>query len=104
MRAARAPLTDVIIPFFDKYPLITQKRSDFLLFKKAVNLLKEGAHFTSEGLIKIVSLKASMNKGLSDKLAIDFSNVVPEIRPKVEDQEIKDPNWLAGFVSGEGSF
>ena len=21
---------------------------------------------------------------------------------KIEDQEIKDPNWLAGFVSGEG--
>lgn len=35
-----AELTSVIIPFFDNYPLITQKISDFLLFKKAVNLLK----------------------------------------------------------------
>ena len=50
-------------------PLITQKRSDFLLFKKAINLIKGGPHLTSEGLTKIVSIKASMNKGLSDNLA-----------------------------------
>lgn len=85
-------LTSVIIPFFDKYPLITQKRADYQLFKRAVNLIKEGAHLTSEGLTKIVSIKASMNKGLSDKLATYFPNIVPEVRPIVEDQEIKDPN------------
>lgn len=85
-------LASVIIPFFDKYPLITQKRSDFLLFKMAINLIKEGAHLTSEGLTKIVSIKASMNKGLSDKLATHFPNIVPVVRPKVENQEIKDPN------------
>jgi hypothetical protein len=28
-------LKSVIIPHFDKYPLITPKRSDFLLFKSA---------------------------------------------------------------------
>lgn len=85
-------LSTVIIPFFDKYPLITQKRSDFLLFKKAVALIQEGAHLTSEGLAKIVGIKASMNKGLSDKLAASFPTVVPEIRPAFEDREIKDPN------------
>lgn len=85
-------LLAVIIPFFDKYPLITQKRSDFLLFKKAVNLIQEGAHLTSEGLTKIVSIKASMNNGLSENLAKEFPGVVPVVRPEVEDQEIKDPN------------
>jgi hypothetical protein len=30
--------------------------------------------------------------------------VTPEARPLIQNQEIKDPNWLAGFVSGEGCF
>jgi hypothetical protein len=55
-----------------------------------VNLIKEGAHLTSEGLTRIVSIKASMNsKKISDKLAAHFPNAVPVVRPKV-DQEIKD--------------
>ncbi len=33
-------LVNVIIPHFDRYPLITQKRADYLLFKKGVDLLR----------------------------------------------------------------
>jgi hypothetical protein len=41
----------------------------------------EGAHLTSDGLAKIVSIKASMiQQGLSDKLAASFPTVVPEIQ------------------------
>ena len=29
-------LTNIIIPFFNKYPLVTQKRADYLLFKQAL--------------------------------------------------------------------
>jgi hypothetical protein len=58
----------------------------------AVELINEGAHLTTEGLIKIVSIKASMNKGLAGKLTTYFPNIVPVARLKVEDQEIKDPN------------
>lgn len=51
----------VIIDHFDKYPLITQKLADYLLFKKGVDLIKEKEHLTMEGLRKIVAIKASMN-------------------------------------------
>lgn len=34
----------VIIEHFDKYPLITQKRADYLLFKEAVNLIKKNIY------------------------------------------------------------
>ena len=54
-------ITNVIIPHFDKYPLITQKRADFLLFKQCVYLLNLKAHLKVEGLREIISLKASMN-------------------------------------------
>jgi len=32
-------LIEVIIPFFDKYPLITQKQGDYILFKQAIELI-----------------------------------------------------------------
>jgi hypothetical protein len=32
-------LTKVIIPHFDKYPLITKKRADYLLFKSALDII-----------------------------------------------------------------
>ena len=70
----------------------------------ALQLINEGAHLKLEGLIKILSIKASMNKGLSDILKINFPTVLPKPRPIVSFQEILDPNWLAGFVDGEGCF
>jgi hypothetical protein len=51
----------IIIDHFDRYPLITQKRADYELFKKAINCINEKEHLTQEGLLKIVSLKASLN-------------------------------------------
>ena len=97
-------LRDVIIPHFEKYPLITQKRADYELFKKATVLLKNKEHLTDEGFHKILSIKASINRGLSESLNTDFPNVTPEIRPLINYEQIKEPFWLAGFTSGEGYF
>ena len=49
----------VIIPHFIKYPLITQKHVDFLLFKQVVELMNRKEHQTKEGLGKIVNIRAS---------------------------------------------
>jgi hypothetical protein len=97
-------LTNVILPHFIKYPLITQKCADFVLFKRIVDLMNRGEHLTSEGLAKIVSIKASINKGLSKELKATFANIDIELRPEVVDQKIKNPNWLTGFVEAEGCF
>lgn len=97
-------ITNVIIPHFEKYPLITQKKADFYLFKLAVNIMNNKEHLTSEGLQKIVNIKASMNKGLSKDLVEAFPNTMNYSRPLVEGETIKDPYWLAGFVTGEGCF
>ena len=46
-----------------------------------------------------------MNWGLSNKLQEDFSNIILNIeRPLVMNPVIPDPQWVAGFTSGEGSF
>ena len=82
----------VIIDHFDKYPLLTQKRADYLLFKSIVELCNQKEHLTQDGLKKVVSLRAAMNTGLSEKQKAAFPDVVPVGRPIVKNQVIKDPN------------
>ena len=48
-------------PLFDKYPLLSQKKGDFLLFKKAFNIILNKEHLTEDGLRKIAAIKASIN-------------------------------------------
>jgi hypothetical protein len=93
-----------VISHFDKYPLITQKRADFELFKKAFYLIKNKGHLTKEGLEKIVALRASLNFGLSDQLKSEFPNITSIVRPLVQNQVIQNAQWLAGFTSAEGCF
>jgi len=94
----------ILLDHLNNYPLITKKQADFKLFKEALDLMSRREHLTSEGLLKIVNIKASMHKGLSEELQYAFPNVVPVLRPIVDTPTIADPNWLAGFVSGEGCF
>lgn len=94
----------VIINHFDKYPLITQKRADYILFKQAFELISCKEHLTNEGFHKVLAIKASINKGLSDKLKCSFPGVVPGSRPIVKLPQNIEPHWLAGFASAEGSF
>ena len=92
-------LINVIIPHFIKYPLITQKQADFILFSLVVNLLNK-EHLTEEGIYKILSIRASMNKGLTASLKALFPNIVGVERPTISNQIIKSPLWLVGFVDG----
>ncbi len=88
----------------ERFPLLTQKAADFILFKQAVNLMNNKAHLTIEGLNQIVNIKASMNLGLSDKLKAEFKGYSPVEKPVVNNEKTPDPSWIAGFVSGEGNF
>jgi LAGLIDADG endonuclease/Proton-conducting membrane transporter len=97
-------LNNVIIPHFILYPFLTQKRADFQLFKLIVNLINKKEHLTLAGLEKIISIKASINLGLSDKLIEYFPNIIPIERPTVELKEITNNHWLAGFSDAEGCF
>jgi hypothetical protein len=97
-------LTNIIIPHFEKYYLLTQKAADFLLFKEVVLLMNNKSHLSYEGLIKIVSIRATINLGLSEVHKSEFFNLKPVPRPIINTTLIPDPQWLSGFVSGEGCF
>lgn len=79
----------VVIDHFDKYPLLTQKRADFELFKLIVEIMSR-KDITQEDLQEIINIRASMNKGLSDRLKDSFPNTEPVSKPKVQFSEIPD--------------
>ena len=95
---------ETVINHFHKFPLITKKRADFELLKRVYIKMKRKEHLTLEGLRQIVAIRASMNRGLSEKLLEAFPSVVPVERPFGELPKTIDPQWFAGFTSGEGSF
>ena len=83
----------VIIEHLEKYPLITQKRVDFELFKQAVDLIINKKHLTKEGLVNIVNIKASMNFGvISDSLLTEFPNMKPVKRSLLKSKVSIDPD------------
>ncbi len=55
-------LSQIIIPFFDKHPLITQKKFDYITFRKIVSLMKENKHLNEKGLQRILTLSRTMNR------------------------------------------
>ena len=81
-------MTGVIFPHFDKYPLITQKLGDYILYKKVVMMIAEKKHLTLAGLQEIVDVRAAINLGLSMELREAFPETVPIDRPLVENKEI----------------
>jgi hypothetical protein len=80
----------IIINHFDTYPLVTQKRADYLLFKQAYLSVSNKEHLSLEGLNKIIGIRASINLGLPESLKTQF-NVVPVPRPIISNEEVPNP-------------
>ena len=58
-----ALLRQRVIPFFEKHPLKTKKRMDFLKFRRVLLLMERGEHLSPDGVAKIQAIAASMNRG-----------------------------------------
>jgi hypothetical protein len=46
-------------------------------------MMQRKEHITQEGLLTILSLRASLNLGLSEALKTAFPHIIPALRPKV---------------------
>lgn len=58
----RSDLTEKIIPFKKKYPILGEKALNFKDFCSVSELIKSKAHY-KEGLDLIIQIKANMNTG-----------------------------------------
>ncbi len=87
-----------------KNMFLLERFKEYLIFKQVFSLIKNKEHLTKEGLYQIISLKTSLNLGLSEELKLSFPSIISTLRPLVQDPKIKDPYWMAGFIEAEGSF
>lgn len=106
-------LKNIIIPHFNQYNLLTTKKDDFNFFSKVVDILVTKQHKTEQEINEILSLKASMKKGLSNTLMNMFPGVikVPPYPPsgtgginQKGSVHYINPLWITGFVDGGGCF
>ena len=93
----------VIINHFNKYSLCTQKWGDFKLFSNVLNLLIEERPLSKEGFSQILSYCSVLNTGLPVRVKEECSYDLGS-RPILKFETIPSGHWMAGFVTGEGSF
>ena len=98
-----------IIPQFDKFPLQSAaKQIEYSLWLKCIKLMKDNEHLTKAGLEKILSIKAVLNRGLSDKLVKEFPQISPIEKPVLSnlafDNEQLNPLLISGFLNGKSDF
>ena len=60
-------INEVVIPHFDKYPLMTQKKFDFIKFKRVIRLMNKNQHLNIEGIKEIIRIASQMNRGKKEK-------------------------------------
>lgn len=86
-----------ILPHFEEYPLQTSKALDYKDWSKAVDLLTNKWHYQTEGKQLLFDIKQSMNNARPKAERWNYLNDLRDI--------IKlHPNWVQGFIDGEGSF
>lgn len=93
----RNSLLHVILPIFDSVNLNSSKYHHFVIFKKAVTLLKDNSHLSDKGKLEIIKCFKEM-KNMS---FLPRTNWIPSsINLKIKITKF----WLAGFIDGDGTF
>lgn len=68
-----------IIPFFLKYPFLSEdKKENFQIFEKAVEIMFLKQHLTAKGLAELIDLRELINKGAGRKRKYTKANMLFE--------------------------
>ena len=79
---SRDDLLEEIVPFFERYPLRSAKRSDFEKFARCMYMIDDELHRTREGLLEIVEIAQTMNRR---KARPDLVRILRGHTPEVQD-------------------
>lgn len=82
----------VILPIFNFVKLNSSKYYQFIVFEKAVNLIKDKKHLLPEGKLEMINLKKKIRNSNFAPSYENFKNIPLTL------------NWLGGFTDGDGSF
>ena len=90
----------VLLPIFDKYPLLTTKYFDYLRFKQALYILNEvNQQDKCERLLTLKNAKPS-----KDYISPVWTNTNLPLKSVNSVKNIMSKPWVVGFIEAEGSF
>ncbi len=78
----RKELLEVIIPFFQQYPMRSSKQKDFEKFAQCVETIESGFHLTRKGLIEVAEIAQTMNR---QKPRDELIRILRDHTPNVQD-------------------
>jgi len=55
-------LSDIILPFFERYPLRSKKAVEYLKFRKVVIMMQKEEHLSEKGFQEILKIASEMNR------------------------------------------
>jgi len=98
----RKIIKEIILPIFDKYPLLTSKYFDYIKFKNAHSILINSSSTEDE---KNKLLLILYNESKADNYISPIWNKINNnIRNTDDAKQIINKSWLIGFTEAEGSF
>lgn len=98
----RKVLESIIIPIFDKYPLLTTKHFDYIKFKKALAVLNDINSSKQDKITKLMNIKNS--KVDVNYISPAWKGVSLPVSSTGSLYDIMSKSWLVGFIEAEGSF
>ena len=66
---------NIILPFFERHPLRSLKRIEFLKFAKVIRLMERGEHLNPVGFQKILKIAEDMNRQLQRDVRMKIESV-----------------------------
>lgn len=98
----RKNIGSIILPIFDKYPLLTSKYFSYQKFKKAYGILENPNLSTKEK--DNLLLKLQSEQVPTDYISPAWKAVNYEVNNTNEAKSVMSKYWLIGFTEAEGSF
>ncbi len=98
----RKIIETVLLPIFNKYPLLTTKHFYYLNFKKALHILNNVNLSKQEKTIKLYALKDL--KAPDNYVSPAWNNVSLPLKNDTTLHNVMSKPWLVGFIEAEGSF
>lgn len=83
----------LLLVLFKAFPLLTIKRLDYESFSKAVHVKIDSKKLSESENKKIIAIKKGMNRKRVISSNLNMTNITSI-----------NPNWLIGFIEGEGTF
>ncbi len=98
----RKIIESVLLPIFNKYPLLTSKHFDYLRFKKALAVLNDVKLTREEKDLKLLNLKNM--KAPSGYKSPAWDGINTPLGSVNTISSLMTKPWLVGFIEAEGSF